>query len=112
VHRKVVFTPEAEADLLNLYDYIAERSGPARAIGFLDRVETYCLGFATAGERGTRRDDLRPGLRIVGFQRRLTIAFHVAPDTVVIDRIFYRGRDVAGAFSPETDDDPTENNLK
>jgi plasmid stabilization system protein ParE len=46
VHRKVVFAPEAEADLLNLYDYIAERSGPVRAMGFIDRLEAYCLGFA------------------------------------------------------------------
>jgi hypothetical protein len=33
--------------------------------------------FGIAGERGTSRDDLRPGLRIVGYQRRATIAFHV-----------------------------------
>jgi toxin ParE1/3/4 len=39
---------------------------------------------------------LRPGLRIIGFERRVTIAFHIAPETVVIDRIFYAGRDIEG----------------
>jgi hypothetical protein len=40
-------------------------------------------------ERGRRRDDLRPGLRIIGFGRRVTIAFHVAD---------YAGRDLRRAF--------------
>ncbi len=47
-----------------------------------------------AGERGTRRDDIRPGMRVVGFKRRVTIAFHVEADTVVIERILYGGRNV------------------
>jgi toxin ParE1/3/4 len=58
----------------------------------------YCLGFATFPERGTRRDDLRPGLRTIGFGRRVTIAFHVSDDRVTIDRILYAGRDLARAF--------------
>jgi toxin ParE1/3/4 len=98
VAREVVFSPEAKADLFELYDYIAERSGRARALGYVDRIEKYCLGFAHAGERGTKRDDLRPDLRVVGFERRVTIAFHVDRDTVTIDRILYGGRDVGRAL--------------
>jgi toxin ParE1/3/4 len=49
-------------------------------------------------ERGRRRDDLRPGLRIIGFDRWVTIAFHVAGDRIIIDRIFYGGRDLTRAF--------------
>ena len=96
---RVVFAPEAAADLINLYDYIAERSGPMRAIGYIDRIEAYCAGFEASPERGTRRDDLRPGLRIVGFEHRVTIAFHTTPGTVIIDRILYGGRDVQRALS-------------
>ena len=54
-------------------------------------------------ERGRQRDDLRPGLRIVGFERRVSIAFHVSPDTLVIDRIFYGGRDIGLAFQTDGD---------
>ena len=92
--RRVIFAPEAQDDLLSLYSYIVEQSGPSTAIGYINRIERYCLGFDVASERGTRRDGIRKGLRIVGFERRVTIAFHVEPDTVTIDRIFYAGRDV------------------
>jgi hypothetical protein len=33
-------------------------------------------------ERGTLRDDLRPGLRITTLRRRVTIAFHITDMTV------------------------------
>jgi len=98
VAREVVFAPEAQDDLLRLYDYIAVRSGPARARGYTERIASYCLDFATFPERGTRRDDLRPGLRVLGFARRVTIAFHVTTDRVTIDRVLYGGRDLIAAF--------------
>ncbi len=92
--RKVIFAPEAADDLFALYTYIAEQSGAALAFNYISRIESYCLGFDMAGERGTRRDDIRPGMRVVGFKRRVTIAFHVEADTVVIERILYGGRNV------------------
>ena len=45
-----------------------------------------------ASERGTRRYDIRPDLRIVTFDRRVTIAFTVDETSVVILRLFYAGR--------------------
>ena len=92
--RKVIFAPEAKHDLFALYTYNAEQSGAAPAFNYISRIESYCLGFDMAGERGTRRDDIRPGMRVVGFERRVTIAFHLEPETVMIDRILYGGRDV------------------
>jgi toxin ParE1/3/4 len=99
VAREVIFAPEAQEDLLRLYDYIEERSGPERAHDYSSRVLTYCLSFVTFPERGLRRDDLRPGLRVIGFARRVTIAFHVTPDAITIDRLFYGGRDWEGVFN-------------
>lgn len=90
--RNVVLSPEALSDLIGLYDYIAEQAGPVRAAAYIGRLERYFTGFERAGERGTRRDDIRPGMRIVGFERRVTIAFHVEPERVTIDRILYAGR--------------------
>jgi toxin ParE1/3/4 len=98
VGRRVVFSPEAAADLFNIYDYIAKHSGPARAIGYIDRIESHCSGFRFSAERGTKRDDLCPGLRVAGFERRITIAFHVDATVVVIDRILYGGRDARRAL--------------
>ncbi|MBI3702845.1 MAG: type II toxin-antitoxin system RelE/ParE family toxin [Rhizobiales bacterium] len=97
--REIAFSPEAQVDLIGLYDFIAERSGAGRAIGYIGRIEKYCLGFERFTERGTQRDDIRPGLRVVGFERRVTIAFHVETGRVVIDRILYGGRDVERAVT-------------
>lgn len=90
--RQVVFAPEAKDDLFALYDWIAGAASPDVALSYVERVETYCLGFADAGERGHRRDDIRPGLRVTGFERRLTIALSVTEERVTILRIFYGGR--------------------
>ena len=92
--RKVVFAPEARDDITDLYLFIAERSNSDRAMAFVDRIEAYCCGFADYAERGMRRDDLFPGLRVVGFERRVTIAFHMDADTVTFLRVLYGGRDI------------------
>ena len=70
---KVVFAPEARDDLKELYRFIAERGDHDRAMAYLERIEVYCRGFADFPERGIRRDDLFLGLRLVGFERRVTL---------------------------------------
>jgi toxin ParE1/3/4 len=94
VSYRVFFSPEARADLLELYDYIAERSGEDRAFRYVERIEHWVHGLERFPERGTRRDDIRPGLRVAGFERRASIAFEVQGDTVTILRILYAGRDL------------------
>jgi plasmid stabilization system protein ParE len=49
-------------------------------------------------QRGTTRDDIRPGPRTVGFERRVTIAFTVVGDDLIILRILYAGRSLDLAF--------------
>ena len=99
----VVFTPEAKKDLLDLYDYIADHSNTTRAMRYIERIEKSCMSFQTLPERGTRRDDLRPGLRVMGFERRVLIAFRVSSGSVDILRILYGGRSVDLAF-PQVED--------
>ncbi len=94
----VFFTPEAKDDLFDLYDYIADRSTPKRALGYINRIEKSCLSLQVFAERGTSRDDLRPGLRVMGFERRVLIAFRVDADSVALLRILYGGRSVELAF--------------
>ena len=90
---EIVFLPSAREDFIRLYDYIADRSGPAIAGGYIDRIEAACDQLATFPERGTKRDDIRKGLRTLGFERRVTIVFQVTDVEVVIARIFYGGQD-------------------
>lgn len=91
--RPVAFAPEAEADLIALYDWIAQAADPVTALGYVERLEAFCQRLSLAPERGHRRDDIRPGLRITGFERRVTIAFVAEPGRVAILRLFYGGRD-------------------
>jgi toxin ParE1/3/4 len=90
----VIVSDAAKADLVAIFDYIAERAGEAIARNFVDRIESYVLGFADLPERGTKRDDLRPGLRTVGWRRRATILFEVdrGRRRVIIHGVYYAGR--------------------
>jgi toxin ParE1/3/4 len=88
----VVISKEAEADLFAIYEYILERAGHHIALRFVEQIEQYCLDFSAAPKRGTKRDDLRPGLRTVGFKRRATILFEVQAAQVIIHGVYYGGR--------------------
>ncbi len=90
--RTVEFSQDAKNDLLALYEQIAEASSPTIALNYIERIEEYCRGFEVASERGHLRDDIREGLRITGFEKRVAIAFIVEDDRVVILRLFYGGR--------------------
>lgn len=94
----VVFSPEARDDLKGLYVFIAERSGEERALAYVERIEVFCRRFSTFPQRGMRREDLCLGLRVIGFERRASIAFHVDATSVVIDRILYGGQNLSAAF--------------
>jgi len=90
--RYVRFSPTALQDLNRIFTTIQHTAGQKIALSYLERFQAYCQGFALAGERGTRHDDIRPGLRVIGFERRLTLAFMVEGDEVVFLRIFEAGR--------------------
>ncbi|MGI6245232.1 MAG: type II toxin-antitoxin system RelE/ParE family toxin [Pseudochelatococcus sp.] len=91
--RPVAFSPAAREDLRRVYDHIAAAGSPVNASRYVERIWGFCLGLEIASERGHRRDDVSPGLRVVGFEKRITIAFSVEEDSVHILRIFYGGVD-------------------
>jgi toxin ParE1/3/4 len=98
VRREVIFAPECADDLRKLYDDIARDAGAERAQSYTGRIIDYCLRLELFPERGTPRDDLRLGLRVTSFRRRVAIAFHITQTTVVIDRVLYGGRDIYALF--------------
>ena len=93
IRRNVVLSPDAQADLLGLFDWITGQASPEVALDYVARLEAYVMGFEVASERGTRHDYIRAGLRTTGFERRLTIAFEVTSDRVTILGFFPGGRD-------------------
>lgn len=91
---QVRLTRAAEDDLRDIYSYIAAFGAPETARAYVNRILGYLSGFDIFPERGMRRDDIRPGLRVIGFERRVSIAFVVEAEDVVILRVFYAGRHV------------------
>lgn len=89
----VVFTPEAEAQLIEIYRYISEAASPEIAARFTDAIVTYCESLQNFPRRGVRRDDIRPGLRTTSFRKRVVIAFNVETERVNIIGVFYGGQD-------------------
>ncbi len=97
--RRLVFRPQAEADLDAIYDYIAKASSNFEvAFNFTERLRAACFKLVDFSERGTPRNDLLPGLRTVGFERKSLIAYVVQGDDIVIVNIFHGGRDWEAAI--------------
>jgi toxin ParE1/3/4 len=89
---RVVFSEGAQVDLDNLFEWLVEQAGEAIALGYVERIRRRCLALLPFPERGTKRDEIAPGLRTIGFERRVTIAFAIEDDGVVILAIAYGGR--------------------
>lgn len=90
---RIRLRPEAADDLKAIYTYIRDQASPEVARRYVGRITTYLNGFDVFPERETRRDDLYPGLRNVGFERRVTIAFFVEGDEVIVSNVLYGGRE-------------------
>lgn len=102
----VVFAPEAEDQLAELYRYIATQASPATAQRYTDALVSYCETFSTFPQRGVKSDDIRPGLRMTNYRGRTVIAFHVdeTAQRVSILGVFYGGQDYEAALRSERDD--------
>jgi plasmid stabilization system protein ParE len=102
----VVFAPEAEDDLIELFEYIVAQGSPAVAARYTEAIVAYCEGLATFAHRGTKRDDIRPGLRITNYRRRAVIAFSIDEntDTVAILGVYYGGRNYESELGADQDE--------
>lgn len=61
----------------------------------------YCDELVVFPCIGVARDDLRPGLRTIGFRRRVVIAFAVTEETVEVLGIYYGGRNYEALIAAE-----------
>lgn len=92
---RVILNPAASADLAQLYRDLSDRTGqPRTALRYVSLLRDRCERIADVPEQGTRRDDVLPGLRVVGFRRRVAIVFRFDGRRVEILRLLYGGRDL------------------
>lgn len=92
--RLVVYSKRAESDFVSIYRYIVMKSNPERAAAYTARIRAFCKSLETFPERGESWGNVVSGLRVVGFERRVSIAFRVAIDRVTIVRVLYGGREI------------------
>lgn len=103
-HYSVVFAPEAQEQLAELYRYIAAAASPDIAERYTNSIVAYCESLQDFPHRGTCRDDVRSGLRITHYKKRTVIAFAVDSDLVSVIGIFYGGQDFETALQSKFDD--------
>ncbi|MGK9263045.1 type II toxin-antitoxin system RelE/ParE family toxin [Sinorhizobium meliloti] len=93
-HYTVRLSPEAQTELVHIYGYVVERSGSTdTADRYIERISGFLSSFDVFPERGTIRDEMRPGLRIIGFEGSTSVAFVVEDADVVILRVLAGGRE-------------------
>lgn len=92
---RIIYHPQAEAELDRLYSDIAAEAGDRTAGDYVDAVIAFIEGLETFPERGTVRESRIPGLRIIGFRRSISVAFSTRGDAVFILGVFARGRDIS-----------------
>ena len=88
-----------------MYSYIAAAASPEIAARYTEAIVTYCEGLRAFPHRGTRRDDVRPGLRIINYRKRAVIAFFVDAEQVSIIGVFYGGQDYETILDEDFGDD-------
>lgn len=91
----VIFAPEAIDRLDAIERYIADAGAPVAGADYVDAIVAFCQSLASLPLRGTRRDDLLPGLRITNYRGNAVVAFVVneTAKTVGIVGVFYGGQD-------------------
>lgn len=75
-----------------MYGYIAAAASPDIAARYTEAIVSYCESLRTFPQRGTMRDDVRPGLRITHYRKRTVIAFDVDAGLVSSIGVFYGGQ--------------------
>jgi len=95
---RVAFRREALDQLEELYDFIADAGSPDNAARFTHAIVSFCEALGDFPFRGRSRDDLRPGLRTIGYRRRVVIAYAVIAEAVTVIGIFYGGSDYEQAL--------------
>jgi plasmid stabilization system protein ParE len=105
---RVRLSDQATADLGRIFEDILPAACEHIARDFVGRLYEACLKLDTFPERGTRRDEVRLGLRIIGYRRQASIAFVVGETDVYILRVFRRGEDVEARLAETSDFDEPE----
>jgi len=75
---RITATPEVGSDYMAIVQHIERWTGDrATAVRTVRAIRAFVRSLETLPHRGLKRDDLRPGLRLIPFGRRTVIAFEI-----------------------------------
>ena len=103
--RRVILSAEAIADIEVIAAWLTEEASGAVARRYVGRVKASLAKFAFASERGTVRNEIMDGLRVVGILGSASVAFRASEDRVTILRVFHGGQDWQSALTADDDND-------
>jgi toxin ParE1/3/4 len=96
---RVTRRPLAEADILEIWDYIADDS-LAAADRWVDRLDEQLRMLAAQPLMGRAREELAPGVRSFPFGRYVVI-YVLLDNGIDVVRVMHGARDIDAVFNPE-----------
>ena len=101
--RPIIWSPEARADLSEIWNYYAPRAGRHRADNTVRRISDACRLIEDHPLAGPARDEIRSGLQSIT-ARPYVIFYRLREEVVEIVRMLHGRRDLDDIFAG----DPTE----
>jgi toxin ParE1/3/4 len=95
----VVASERADADLLEILNYLDEHS-PVAAERFATALTERCLQLGRLPGMGRSREELRPGIRSIVVEKYV-VFFRVTESSVRILRILHGARDMGSAVTED-----------
>jgi toxin ParE1/3/4 len=95
---KALRKPQAEADLIEIWTYIAQDS-PTRADKLLDEIDEKSQTLAQSPFIGKARDELRPKIRSFPIGNYV-LFYQPIEEGIEIIRVLHGARDIEALFNP------------
>lgn len=104
---RINFTPEAERQLNEIDDWIANNATAGIARRFVSAILEHIEGILAFPLVGRPRDDVRPGMRTTTCKKRTLVAYEVdeSSDELVVNilGVFHGGQNWEAALSADED---------
>ncbi|MGV3491093.1 MAG: type II toxin-antitoxin system RelE/ParE family toxin [Devosia sp.] len=89
---RVVLARTAQNDLKKIGRWISEAGAPRTGQRYVARIKQRLAKLGDAPEVGRPYGYNDPGLRIIGYERRIMIAYRVEKTRIIVARVFYGDR--------------------
>ena len=90
--RRVVLARTALNDLTRIGRWIIEAGAPQTGQRYVARIKVRLAKLGDAPEAGRPYGFSDPGLRIIGYERRVMIAYRIEKTRIIVVRVFYGGQ--------------------